>query len=416
MNWQRGHSAAKSVFLSASEWREDNLTRVKNQLKQFVLREVNSWSTGIEMPLDDRLQNWRDGFLSKSAFVYDFESYEREAFLSDYQREKTAYINESQFTQVLMNKIGFFMAMERFDEHRPELFGVLDGGKLHPISPAVTDRLGVSGGDIPGSENSGAAIESYGSDGTTLVTGTGRDTVDTVDAANWIFDKLEQGDQLVLKPAHAAGGTGVKHCWSRNGTVRMNGNRLTRSQLRDEIASLRNNIVMEYVEQAEYSDELYSNSTNTIRMMTMWDSETEEVFCPVAVHRIGTGHSAPVDNFGSYGISAPVDLETGEMGSGVQLTPDGEVQWHDIHPETDAEIDGNSVPGWQTIRDRVLDIADAFSYVPYVGWDVVVTAPGEFVLLEANNCPDFKMVQAHGPLLTDDRVKRFYANHGVCSA
>ena len=67
-----------------------------------------------------------------------------------------------------------------------------------------------------------------------------------------------------------------------------------------------------------------------------------------------------------------------------------------------------------TIRDRVLEVANARPFVPYVGWDVVVTGDdGEFSIIEGNSYPGLKSIQVHGPLLTDDRVERFYENCGV---
>jgi len=419
MDWETTHATAKSAFLSGRRFREQRLSPLKAQLSQFFLREVNSWSTWVDLPLTERLRNYRHGFLSHSAALYDFDSDGRSQYLSDIQREKTAYINDPQFVSVLANKIGFYLAMEPFDAHRPETFGVVTAGQFHPVnrsrqiltdgSPETADGpvTSLPPEAVPGESDSGQGGESHETVDT--------DNDETVDAGAWVLDRLDAGQQLVLKPVHGAGGDGVRHCLRRDGTYRMNGTEVSETTLRETVTDLDATVVMAFVEQATYAQELFPAATNTIRMITMYDSENEEVFCPIAVHRIGTERSAPVDNFDRTGISAEIDRETGELGTGIQLSAEGDVRKYDTHPSTGAQIAGQTVPGWERIFERVLDIAAAFSYVPYIGWDVVVTDDGEFVLLEANNCPGLKSLQAHRPLLTDDRTRRFYADHDVCT-
>ncbi|WP_436935634.1 sugar-transfer associated ATP-grasp domain-containing protein [Halovenus marina] len=417
MNWDGVHAATKSAFLSLCHLRTQRIAPLRSQLSQFLLREVNSWSTWVGMEPGQRLRNYRNGFLSHSAALYDFESHDRDQFLTDFQREKTAYINDEQFVSVLANKVGFYAAMAPFESHRPETFGIIDEGLFHPIrntQPVMTDGSARQSGHGSSSTTPPvvtALTESNADDPVRSLSG----LTETTPAGAWVLDQIRSGQQLILKPVHAAGGTGVKHCSYRDGECRVNGERTSDAALREMVEDRDANVAMEFVEQAAYARDLYPASTNTVRVLTMWDSEREEAFCPVAVHRIGTDRSAPVDNFDRGGISSRVDLERGELGTGVQLAEDGVVKHHDTHPETGAQITGTQIPGWSTILDTVLEIAEAFSYVPYTGWDVVVTEPGEFVLLEANNCPGVKSLQAHGPLLTDRRTRAFYARHGVCS-
>lgn len=404
MSWQRAHARAKSAFLSARDWRERYLTRVRSQWSQFMLREVNSWSRWVDLPPTQRLRNLRDGFLSHSAALYDFDSYGRAAYLSDIQRERTAFINKPEFSRVLANKVGFYLAMEQFDEHRPETFGVIADGQFHPVS---TTR------QLPADESSQPA-DAVGQTVPATSTAAADDETGAVDAATWVCAQLDAGTQLVLKPVHDAGGTGVKRVALEDGRYSVNGEPTSRAELRQMVSTLSNAVAMELVEQAAYARRLFPAATNTIRVLTMWDAERQEVFSPAVTHRIGTSHSAPVDNFDRAGLSAAVDHETGELDTAIQLAADGTVRHCDSHPETDRQIASQQIPGWARIIDRLRDIARAFSYIPYVGWDIVVTGPGEFVLLEANNCPGVKSLQAHEPLLTDDRTRRFYEAHNVC--
>jgi hypothetical protein len=174
-------------------------------------------------------------------------------------------------------------------------------------------------------------------------------------------------------------------------------------------------LVCEFIEQAPYAAELYPGSANTLRMLSMWDPETDEPFVTFAVQRIGTERSAPVDNFSRGGLSAEVDLVSGELNQAVHSPYTGSLDWHDTHPETGAQIAGVEVPDWRALRDGILDIAAQFPQLPYVGWDVLITDEGEFTIIEANSCTDVTL-QVHRPLLDDPRARRFYEHHDIIPA
>jgi D-alanine-D-alanine ligase-like ATP-grasp enzyme len=62
----------------------------------------------------------------------------------------------------------------------------------------------------------------------------------------------------------------------------------------------------------------------------------------------------------------------------------------------------------------LLEITDNLSYIPYAGWDVIVTDnEGSFKLIEANSHSGVKSLQVHEPLLVDNRVREFYETYGV---
>jgi len=55
-------------------------------------------------------------------------------------------------------------------------------------------------------------------------------------------------------------------------------------------------------------------------------------------------------------------------------------------------------------------MAAALHFIPYIGWDLLVTEDG-FQVIEANNGPDLMLFQMHGPLLIDPRIRRFFQSH-----
>ena len=381
IHWHDAHDRLKQGYLTTTQMYDRHVRPTKRRFWSLFVAEVNSWSTWVDMPLSERLTNYRNGFLSKSAALYDFDTYDRKDYLTDLERQRTAYINEHQFSGYLTNKLGFHWAMQGLDDHRCEVYGVIDGGRFHPLADITKEGR--------------------------------RESPDTsVDAAEYVFNHVESGDDLIVKPCDKSGGKGVRRYGFNGEKYHINGTDTTADKLSAEVAGLDATLVMEHVEQADYAANLFPDSANTIRVITMWDSHEQEVFCPIAVHRIGTEATVPIDNFGAGGISAKVDLETGELSEGVQFTDAG-ITHTSTHPDTGSQIEGTTIPGWEDIRDGVLNIADEFSHVPYVGWDVVVTDPGEFVIIEANGTTDVDLLQAHGPLLTNDQTRRFYEFHGI---
>jgi hypothetical protein len=99
-----------------------------------------------------------------------------------------------------------------------------------------------------------------------------------------------------------------------------------------------------------------------------------------AAFRMPTG-KAQVDNFNAGGVAAPVDLSTGVLGPGVaRYLTDGAF---DTHPTSGAPIAGFQLPLWSEAVALTLRAHDCFPWMPFVGWDVVIS-PDMPRLLEAN--------------------------------
>lgn len=167
-------------------------------------------------------------------------------------------------------------------------------------------------------------------------------------------------------------------------------------------------LVTEYCEQGQYIASVFPGTPNTVRLVTM-NPRDGDPFVARAVHRIGAENSGAVDNFSQGGLSAKIDDDE-RLTSAVRYK-DGDVTWHDTHPDTGARIEGVEVPRWSEIRKTCLSIVRAVPELKYVGWDVIVT-DGGFKIIEGNSNTDTDLLQAHGPFLTDDKVREFYREHG----
>ncbi len=310
---------------------------------------------------------WRHGLLTDAHFLYDERGIARGEYLSDYARLRTKYIN-GEFSGILHNKIAFAAIAGRFLPTPTNLAAIVRG-RVYPL--AFGER------DVNGSES-----------------------------PVWLRR------DVAIKPVASGAGVGVHILRWDEGKPILDGCVTTEEAVAAFIQRLDACIITDFVQQSSYSAAFHPPTTNTIRILTMIDPESGEPFIAIAVQRMGSSSSMPVDNWSQGGICAEIDLDTGALSRGVSFPCDGVLRWHDAHPETNQAIKGVSVPRWPTIRDTILYTARQLSYLQYVGWDVVVTDDGMRVL-EGNNHSDVNLLQVHRPLLADPRVRAFYRHHGV---
>ena len=106
-----------------------------------------------------------------------------------------------------------------------------------------------------------------------------------------------------------------------------------------------------------------------------------------------------------------MDVASGKLRRGVLTRPKSATEWIEQHPDTGAQITDVVVPNWDIVTTGLVELARRMPYIPYVGWDVVVTADG-FSVIEGNNSPHLGH-QIFEPLMRDPRVRAFYERFGA---
>jgi hypothetical protein len=144
----------------------------------------------------------------------------------------------------------------------------------------------------------------------------------------------------------------------------------------------------------------------------MWDYEQNIPFVALAAQRFGNVTSKPADNFNQGGLSCSIDLKTGALGKGASFPKNSQLLWHEVHPDTHSQIAGINIPHWEFTITKITEIANHIPYIPYIGWDVVITEQG-FKIIEGNSAPVLRTIQMHTPLLEDPRVRKFYKWHNI---
>ncbi len=137
----------------------------------------------------------------------------------------------------------------------------------------------------------------------------------------------------------------------------------------------------DFINQHEVLSEIYPNSVNTVRVVTFvtWERKVE---IWGALLRMGVDKK--VDNFDAGGISAPIDVETGEIiRPAVSKYPFNDNKYME-HPITKNRIVGVKIPFWEDIIKMIESAALILPDVRTVGWDVALTKDGP-TLIEGND-------------------------------
>jgi len=155
-------------------------------------------------------------------------------------------------------------------------------------------------------------------------------------------------------------------------------------------------IVQERLRQHPDLETLYPGSINTLRVVTTTEGGVPHF--EMVTLRIGAGGSW-IDNAGSGGLAAPVDIETGRIGRPAtrRYEYDPDQTQHAVHPDTGTPIVGFEFPFFREALDLVTDAAKALPELSSVGWDIAVLPDGP-VLIEANGAWSADLFFRHYPV------------------
>lgn len=337
----------------------------------WLFRSELTTRTGL--PLSTRVKAWRSGFRSLSWLLYRLDENDPALYLSDLSMAARFYKVNGFFNSPMNNKL---LLSRLLTAHRVP----------HPavVSTIIEGRL----------------IE--------------EDKPFDADLPRALARTLKHSPRQVFRPTWAGSGQGVFFLSREADGLLLNGKPVSDQQACALLSRLDRYLATERVEQADYARDIFPGSTNTLRIMTVWDAESGETLVPAVTHRFGTSRSAPIDNWhqGQGGVCACVHPDSGTLGKALRLSAERELIWESVHPETGATIEGVVVPGFEACIDGMKRTAGYFPFCPCIGWDVAITNDG-WRILEANPIPGLMVAQAHTPLLGDPRVRRVFQRWGL---
>jgi hypothetical protein len=357
--------------------REDAFANVVNYyvsyFKKITGMIVNEFRSTAKLSFLHSIKAWRMGFTRFNYRMYGLVQPGNPVdYVSDYEAVRQLRVS-GMFAETLSNKLFFSLLMKHHGMPTPAIYGIIRKGRFYSM-----------------------------------------DAPEAMEPAGFLKEFCKPEEQMVLKPLRGWHGFGFLKVAYNDQGYQINGDAIPLSDLVSIISKLDNYIVIEFVRQGEYGEQLYPYTTNSIRVLTFWDAETSAPFIAGVSQRIGTSRSYPVDNFmgGCGGLSATVDPDSGELGLAAMVDAEGHVTWYSNHPETQARIKGVVIPSWIEIRRDILTYAGRLAFVPCIAWDIVPTYSG-FSIIEGNPFSGMPVMQVHAPMLTNPRIRNFYRKHGV---
>jgi hypothetical protein len=327
----------------------------------------------IGLPWKQRLRAWKHGFNSTSWLMCNLEEKDPDLYLSDLSLALNSHRINGFFNPIIGNKL---VLSRLLDLHRIP----------HPVVVSIILEGRLLEDGVP-----------YDPDMETVLSRT-----------------LDRHPRQIFRPTWAGAGAGVFFLCRDNEGLKLNGKQVTLPEVCSLISNLDRYLSTEFVEQAAYARNIYPGSTNTLRILSLFDVGNGDPFVAAIVHRFGSSRSAPIDNWhqGSGGVCAAVDLNKTTLGQALSRSSKNQRVWHSCHPETREKIEGVAIPGLDDCIEGVLNAASHLPFCPLIGWDVVVTENG-YSILEANTIPGLVVLQAHTPLLKDPRTRAFFRRWGL---
>lgn len=320
-----------------------------------------------------RWRAWRSGFMSQSWVVYELDRNQPDQYVSDIRQAAHQYRINGFFNPIIGNKLVLSQLLAARGLPHPKVITIVQNGKL--IEQEKPFRQGLR---------------------------------------EVLVHSLERFPSQVFRPTWCGSGQGVFFLRRKTGSLELNGRPVTLAEVCKLLSGLDRYLATEFVEQADYARSIYPGTTNTLRIMTLWDAARGEAFAAAVTHRFGTSKSGLLDSFhgGRGGISSAVNPATATIGKAVARASSTRMEWLARHPDTGERIEGVEIPGFKACLEGVLDAAGGFSYCPLIGWDVVLTEGG-YSIIEANSLPAFTVTQVHTPLLADPRTREVFSRWGM---
>lgn len=303
------------------------------------------------------------GYLADQYVLYDFKHRSRKDYLSEFDWYRSRRIN-GDYSFVLNNKLVCADMLKQYTNVPRTL------ASKHGKSIILTD------GQIASREN--------------------------------LLRLFRREGKVIMKPVGYGKGKGVHLICYQDGWYFLDNQSISEGKLVAFLGESKEWFLSEFVHQAKYLDQLYAETANTIRLITLRDTNTNRFKVFFAVQRIGTAKTIPVDNGSRGGLVAKIDLATGQLSEARSLH---DLAVHKTHPDSGNPIQGVKIPRWQEMQREVLALSDQFPYLSFIAWDILATDEG-FNVIEANTSSGVNIIQLWGGQKRGE-LGAFYRAHGI---
>ena len=182
-----------------------------------------------------------------------------------------------------------------------------------------------------------------------------------------------KNSKVVIKPFIGGGGSGVKIVNADN--------------YQEVLSSYSTNCIVEdFIKQHRFLSEIFDDSVNTLRILTLKNEEKPVVI--KAVLKLGRYNTQNMDHFQNGGICVDIDMKSGILLKGkssFKYFEDGE---YISHPETGFKFYKKHLPYFEEAKKVAIKAHKLFPSLKIIGWDIAITEKGPCVV-EGNRIPDF---------------------------
>jgi hypothetical protein len=210
---------------------------------------------------------------------------------------------------------------------------------------------------------------------------------------------LQEKSELAVKRLAGSIGEGFYKAEYKNGEYRLNGKTMSEAEFRQQIAALRNYLVIEYLHPHEEMARFCPDTVNCIRcLLGRMDGKMQPI---VRFIRFGTKASGFVENYNAGGVLCYLD-ENGRFTEGNCIDPQtGKNKVIRYHPDYGTELKG-SIPLWDKILLANRELDRYFPQLNYIGIDYVVTDKNEVKILEINSLSSLDTLEMKGSVFHRD--------------
>lgn len=201
---------------------------------------------------------------------------------------------------------------------------------------------------------------------------------------------IKEQKSVFLKPISKGKGIGVKKVEYKEKVFYINLKPISNKKLYKILQSEDNYFFSQTINQADYLNDIYDKTSNTIRIITV--REKKEIKVLYAVQRFGDKNTIPVDNGSMGGLVSKIDLETGKLSEARSIK---NKNIYKKHPDSRKKIKNRIIPDFNNIKDVVINLMDKIPDVDFIAWDLLMTN-NDIYVLEANSSSGVNIIQVFG--------------------
>lgn len=228
-----------------------------------------------------------------------------------------------------------------------------------------------------------------------------------------LYDYFLANNGGVVKYRAGCDGFGINIFIPKDDKLYLNENTVSREELNQLILNAKYCVIQNRMVQGAFENSIFDKTINTIRMISVRRKDKQEHEIIAALQRIGSSQSMPVDNFNQGGLCALIDLETGVIGkltSANSVDENGNRLFFDRHPDSGVRVEGLTIPNWEKIKSRIVQLTRAVPFFEYIAWDIVVM-DDDIALMEINMKSSLNVFQIHGGMRNSFLGEK-YREHG----